>query len=118
MENKENMAQGEIPSVEVRIDKMLEGGRKTKAFASAVVAGVYAIHGIRVIESDKGMFVSMPQDSYTKNGATKYRDAFHAITVYARTALNDAVLTAYEQKISEQMEQENDAPETGMSIKM
>ena len=35
----------------------------------------------------------MPQESYKKNGETKYNDTFHAITAEARTALVEAVTT-------------------------
>lgn len=47
----------------------------------------------------------MPQESYQKHGQTKYNDTFHAITAEARTALVEAVNTAYEQKLREQQEQ-------------
>ena len=69
----------------------MDGDFKTKAFASATIGGAFAVHGIRIIESDKGRFISMPQDSYKKNGETKYNDTFHAITAEARNALEDAV---------------------------
>ena len=63
------------PQVEARIDRLVDGDFKTKAYASATIGGAFAVHGIRVIESDKGRFISMPQDSYKKNGETKYDDS-------------------------------------------
>lgn len=80
-----------LPSVSVRIDKMLDSSvSSTRAFASANIGGAYAIHGIRVIDSQKGLFVSMPQNSYTaENGETRYSDVFHPITAQARTELYD-----------------------------
>ena len=78
-----------------------------RAFASANIAGAYAIHGIRVVDSQKGLFVSMPQNSYTtENGETRYSDVFHPITAQARTELYDKVLEAYEQKLEEGQEQD------------
>lgn len=59
------------PQVEARIDRLVDGDFKTKAYASATIAGAFAVHGIRIIESDKGRFVSMPQESYQKHGQTK-----------------------------------------------
>ena len=106
------------PQVEARIDRMMDGDYKTKAFASATIAGAFAVHGIRVIESDKGRFIAMPQESYTKNGETKYNDLFHAITADARTALVESVNNAYEQALQEKMEQKNDAPGQAMSQQM
>ena len=86
--------------------------------ASVTIAGAFAIHGLRVIETDKGRFISMPQESYKKNGETVYNDTFHAVTAEARTALVDAVNDAYEQKLQERMEQSEDAPAQGMEQQM
>ena len=97
------------PMVEVRIDKMLDGGTKTKAFASANLFGQFAIHGLRVVETDKGRFIAMPQESYEKNGEKKYTDTFHPITAGARTMLVEAVNSAYEQKLAEQTAQMKNA---------
>lgn len=114
------------PKVEARIDRILAGDGKTKAFASATIGGAFAIHGIRIVDkldSEKGFFIAMPQDSYTKNGEKKYTDTFHAITAEARTALIEAVDTAYAQKLEEleeqdQQEEAEEAPEQGMGMSM
>ena len=115
---KKKQQEATTPQVEARIDRLMDGDFKTKAFASATIGGAFAVHGIRVIESDKGRFISMPQESYKKNGETKYNDTFHAITAEARNALVDAVNDAYEQKLQEQQEQKSDAPEQAMSQQM
>lgn len=112
--NKKKQQEAAAPQVEARIDRLMDGDFKTKAFASATIAGAYAVHGIRVIESDKGRFIAMPQESYQKKGETKYSDTFHAITADARTALVEAVNEAYEQALQEKMEQ-NDEPDQGMT---
>lgn len=112
--NKKKQQESTVPQVEARIDRLVDGDFKTKAYASATIAGAYAVHGIRVIESDKGRFVAMPQDSYKKNGETQYSDTFHAITADARNALVDAVNEAYEQALQEKMEQ-SDEPDQGMT---
>lgn len=92
--------------IKVRIDKLLNGDYATKAYASANIAGAFAVHGIKVIENDKGRFVAMPQESFKKNGETKYTDVFHAVTKEARLAMIEAVETAYEQALSQKMDQE------------
>lgn len=59
------------PSIQVRIDRLNDyEGSSVKAFASANIGGAFAIHGIRVVDSQKGLFVSMPQNSY-KDGIAK-----------------------------------------------
>lgn len=115
---KKKQQEATTPQVEARIDRLMDGDFKTKAFASATIGGAFAVHGIRIIESDKGRFISMPQDSYKKNGETRYNDTFHAITAEARNALVDAVNDAYEQKLQEQQEQENTTPDQAMSQQM
>ena len=112
--NKKKQQEVPTPKVEARIDRLVDGDFKTKAYASATIAGAFAVHGIRVIESDKGRFVAMPQDSYQKKGETKYSDIFHAVTADARNALVDAVNEAYEQALQEKMEQ-SDEPDQGMT---
>lgn len=106
-----------LPAIRAQIDRMLDGDYKTKAIASVTIGGAYAVHGIRVIESDKGRFVAMPSESYEKNGEKKYNDTFHAITAEARSALIDSVNEAYEQALAEQeteTEMESEEPEMEM----
>ena len=53
-----------LPEITVRIDKLFcDEDKKLKAFASANI-GPFAVHGIRVFENDKGMFINMPSNSY------------------------------------------------------
>ena len=111
---KKKQQETTTPQVEARIDRLVDGDFKTKAYASATIGGAFAVHGIRIVESDKGRFISMPQNSYKKNGETKYSDTFHAITAEARNALVEAVNDAYEQKLQEQQEQRSDTPEQAM----
>ena len=105
--------QKSVPAVSARIDRMVDfEGSKTKAIASANIGGAFAIHGIKIMDSDKGLFVSMPQSKYEKDGKTHYSEIFHPITAESRTTLNDAVLNAYEQKLCEEQAQESENDET------
>ena len=104
--------QKSVPAVSARIDRMVDfEGSKTKAIASANIGGAFAIHGIKIMDSDKGLFVSMPQSKYEKDGKTHYSEIFHPVTAEARNKLYNAVLTAYGQKLDEEQSQEQDAPE-------
>ena len=115
----------DYPTVSVRIDRMVDReDSKVRAYASANIGGAFAIHGIRVVDSQKGLFVQMPQRSYEKDGTTKYEDIFHPITADARTALNSAVLSAYEQRLHMEEDEsqevtepdEDEAPAFGQSM--
>lgn len=115
---KEAQKQGAL-SVQVRIDRLCDyEGSSIRAFASANIGNAFAIHGIRVVDLQKGLFVSMPQSSYTDaDGNKKYSDIFHAITADARGELNDKVLAAYEQAQEEaQSEAETEAEDEDHSM--
>ena len=90
-----------IPTIQARIDH-ITGYEKVKAFASANIGGAFAIHGLRVVDGEKGLFVAMPSTSFQRDGKTEYQETFHPVSGEARKALNDAVLEAYEQKLAEE----------------
>lgn len=95
------------PNISARIDRLVDyENSKVKAIASVNIGGAFAIHGLRVIDSQKGLFVQMPQNSFQKDGKTEYSDIFHPVTAEARSELNNKVLEAYEQKLDE-VESEN-----------
>ena len=51
-----------------------------KAYASVTIDGMFAVHGLRVMETEKGRFVNMPSTSYTdRDGNKQYSDIFHAV---------------------------------------
>lgn len=99
-----------IPYIDVRVRlNDYAGSSNILATASANIGKAFAVHGIKVMDSKKGIFVSMPQNSYTNaEGETKYREVFHPISSEARQELYDAVMNAYEEKLAE-VESENEA---------
>lgn len=104
------------PSISARIDRLVDyENSKVKAIASVNIGGAFAIHGLRVIDSQKGLFVQMPQNSFQRGGKTEYSDIFHPITAEARSELNTKVLEAYEQKLAE-IEGEDEALDAGESL--
>ena len=103
-------AQQPIPEITVKIDKLYDDDtKKLKAFASANI-GPFAVHGIRVFENEKGMFVSMPSVSYKDGqGNTQYDDVFHPVTKEAREALVKNVIDEYNHAL-EQAQTNSQAP--------
>lgn len=90
-------------SMEVKINRMFNDQKSNlKALASVNIDNRFAVHGIRIVDSSKGLFISMPSTSYTdRNGQTQYSDIFHPITAQAREELIQAVQSAYEQALEE-----------------
>lgn len=108
-----------IPSINVRIDRLLNyEGNSVKAIASANIGGAFAVHGIKVMDSDKGRYIAMPGSKYEKNGQSLFNESFHPVTKEAREALTAAVLDAYEQSIGESMDQGMSEESAAMSQTM
>lgn len=100
MATKKTPAKNKVPTITAKIDRLVDyEGSNVRAIASANIGGAYAIHGLKVMDSEKGLFVSMPSNKYEKNGQTQYNETFHPITKEAHEELNGAVLDAYEQRI-------------------
>ena len=70
----------------------------TKAYMSAVIGGSYAVHGIKVVASEKGDFVAMPS---VRMGNGEYRETVHPITAEARSSLYGAVMDAYRTEMAQ-----------------
>ena len=68
------------------------GRNSVLAYAVVVLNDSAAIHGIRVLQSESGPFVSMPQ----RLVKDEFKDVFHPITREFHNSLCDAVLDAYE----------------------
>ena len=68
------------------------------AFANVTLGGCFAVTGIRVMDSDKGVFVAMPD---RKNAKGEYHDVCFPTTSEMRQVLHTAVLGEY-QKVMEQ----------------
>ena len=85
----------------VKIHNVIENGKPLKAVASVTMDGMFAVHNVRVIKSEKGMFVGMPYETYKdKDGKDTRRDVFHPINSEARKAMEEAVIAAYNEKVN------------------
>lgn len=97
-----------LPNITARIDRLVEqDASSVKAYASVNIGGAFAVHGIKVIDSVKGIFVSMPSNSYKKDGKVEYSDICHPITAEARNELIEKVTEAYKIKLGEEQDMNN-----------
>ena len=81
----------EITSVKIR--KVERENSRMKGIASVVVDNAIAIHDIRIIEGDNGLFIAMPSRK-TPDG--QYKDVAHPLNTPTREELNKAVLAEFE----------------------
>jgi len=86
------------PKLDVRVYPIDEHPGSTKAFASVAVDDLIAIRGIRVVEGEKGLFVTMPQSLDMKTN--KYHDIAFPINGELRKGINKAVLEEYKHMAS------------------
>ena len=80
-----------ITSVNVR--KIEKEGSRMKGIASVLLDDSFAVHDIRIIEGDNGLFIAMPSRKTATGG---YRDIAHPINPEIRAMFEDAILEAYD----------------------
>ena len=86
---------------DVRIRKVGEEG-KMKAIASVTFDDEFVVHDIKVIEGRNGLFIAMPS---RKMNDGNYRDIAHPLISETRVRINNAVLSAYENMESEELDE-------------
>ena len=89
-----------ITSVNVR--KIEKEGSRMKGIASVLLDDSFAVHDIRIIEGEKGLFIAMPSK---KTPTGDYRDIAHPINIEVNTILKKEILKSYE-KVEEQISKE------------
>ena len=65
---------------------------KLKAYADVTFDGSFVVHGLKIIDGQKGMFVAMPS---RKMPDGEYKDIAHPITPELRKEITDTVIAKY-----------------------
>lgn len=87
--------------VDVKIGSIrLEGN--IRAYASINLNDCFAIRNVRVVDSSKGLFIAMP--SY--RAGNEYKDICFPVTKEFREQLNNAVIDAYHQALTQSQSQD------------
>ena len=74
-----------------RIHKLSDNG-PMKAFVDLSINDVLVIKGLRVVQGQKGLFVSMPQE---QGKDKRWYDTIRCLSSEIRDRINEKVLTAY-----------------------
>lgn len=77
----------------VKVHKFNKEGSRMKGIASVLLDDSFAVHDIRIIEGDNGLFIAMPSRKTATGG---YRDVAHPINPEVRAMFEEAILDAYE----------------------
>ena len=76
---------------DIRIRKV-EGNDKLRAYVTVAFDDEFAVHNIKIIESQNGLFISMPTKT-SQDGS--YKDIAHPINTEFREKLQKAILDRY-----------------------
>ena len=76
----------------VTVKKIDKENSRMKGIASVVIDECFAVHDIRIIEGDNGLFIAMPS---RKNADGEYHDIAHPINAETRKLFEDAILEEY-----------------------
>ncbi len=85
-----------ISSVSVR--KITKENSRLKGIASVLIDESFAIHDIRIIEGDNGLFIAMPS---RKTATGEYKDVCHPINPEVRKMFEDAIFAEYNKEEEE-----------------
>lgn len=98
--------------VDVKISSIRQEGN-VKAHASINLNDCFAIRNVKVVDSSKGLFIAMPN---YKTGNGEYKDICFPVTKEFREQLNNAVIDAYNQALTQSQQQKaQDAPSSGQA---
>jgi stage V sporulation protein G len=84
-----------VEITEIRVT--LRNEDKLKAFANVTFDNAFVIRGMKVINGNKGFFLSMPSK---KRPDGTYQDIAHPVTSEMRRLLEEKVLEAYEEEVA------------------
>ena len=87
-----------ITEIKVFLMEPAKQESKLKAYVNIVLNDCFVIRGVRVIEGQKGLFISMPSIQ-KKNG--EFQDVAHPINKETRKELEQKIFKAYESKLEE-----------------
>ena len=93
---------------DIRVRRTYQDTR-LKALISVTIDNDLAVHDIKVIEGPERLFVAMPS---RKDDNNVFRDICHPITPEARSALESAILAAYQEHL-ERAKAETEAAHQG-----
>jgi stage V sporulation protein G len=101
-EDAQTAADQPLPvKVDVKISSIRPEG-SIRAYASVNLNDCFAIRNVKVMDSTKGLFIAMP--SY-KAGNGEYKDICFPVTKEFREQINQAVIDAYHQALTQSQNQ-------------
>ena len=86
---------------DIRVRIVNNNNDKLKAVASITIDDELVVHDIKIINGDKGYFLSMPS---RKTAEGEFKDIVHPIKTEARTLLTEKIVAEYQKAASQPQE--------------
>lgn len=83
-----------ITDIRIRIVK--KDDNKLKAVASLTIDDCFAVHDIKVIDGNQGLFIAMPS---RKTPEGNYKDIVHPLNTETREQIKELILAEYEKAL-------------------
>lgn len=83
---------------EIRIRLMKKEEVRLRAIATITIDNCFAVHDIKVLEGENGLFISMPSK---KTPAGEYKDIVHPLNNETRAHLSDLIIAEYQKALAE-----------------
>ncbi len=87
---------------EIRVS--LRNEDRLKAFANVTFDNAFVIRGMKIINGNKGFFLSMPSK---KRPDGTYQDIAHPVNSEMRRLLEERVLEAYEEEVAQKVQSQS-----------
>lgn len=87
----------------VRVRVVDKENSKMRGFASVTLDDMFAVHDIRILEGDNGLFLAMPSKQIAPG---EYKDIAHPINQEARQMFSDAIIEEYKVELEKSKESE------------
>ena len=84
---------------DVRI-RRVDGQSRLRAVVSITIDDAFAVHELRIIEGNEGLFVAMPSKEV---GEGKFKDIAHPINAETRELVEKTVLEKYAEVLKEEL---------------
>ena len=97
----------------VKVYPAQDSSKNLLATATVTLGGCFAIRGLRILDSEKGAFVSMPQ---RKTAQGEYKDICFPTTAEMRKELHSAVLGEYQRTMEQSYSRAEKAMEKRESV--
>ncbi len=85
-----------ITDIRIRIVK--KDDNKLKAVASLTIDDCFAVHDIKVIDGNQGLFIAMPS---RKTPEGNFKDIVHPLNTETREEIRDLILAEYQKVLAE-----------------